>query len=93
MKYKYVFLLGRPGGGKSALDRELEQRLLVCGEAKTFERMDDFPKLWAKLQQDDALEDEGKERIYSKRTGDGRYTLTNDKKFGEKRRQACSDRG
>jgi adenylate kinase family enzyme len=78
MKYRYVFLLGRPGCGKSALYRELEKRILESGQAITFERVDDFPKLWAKLQEDDALEKEGKERIYSKRTDDGDYRFTND---------------
>lgn len=76
MKYKYVFLLGRPGCGKSALYRELETRLLERGEAQTFERVDDFPKVWAILQRDNALEKEGKERIYSQRTPDGGYIAT-----------------
>lgn len=43
MRYKYVFLLGRPGCGKSALSRELEKRLLESGQAQTFQRVDDFP--------------------------------------------------
>jgi adenylate kinase family enzyme len=73
MKYKYVFLLGRPGCGKSALYRELEKRILESGQAETVERVDDFPKVWARLQGDDALEREGKERIYSRRTDDGGY--------------------
>jgi len=80
MKYKYVFLLGRPGCGKSALYRELEKRILESGQAKTFERVDDFPKVWARLQGDDAREREGKERIYSRRTDDGDY-LANDNFF------------
>jgi adenylate kinase family enzyme len=77
MEYKYVFILGRPGCGKSALYRELEQRLLAGGQAKTFERVDDFPKLWAKLLADDALEGKGQARIYSRRIADGDYRLTN----------------
>ena len=60
MKFKYVSILGRPGCGKSALYRELEKRLLASGQAKTFERVDDFPKLWAKLLTDDALEEKEK---------------------------------
>jgi adenylate kinase family enzyme len=81
MKYKYVFLLGRPGCGKSALYRELEQRILDSGQAKTVERVDDFPKVWARLLQDDAREEEGKERLFSKRIGDGNYIVTRDKVF------------
>jgi adenylate kinase family enzyme len=77
MKYKYVFLLGRPGCGKSALYRELEQRIRASGQAKTFERIDDFPKLWAKLQAEDALEQEGQERLFSRRIGEGGYRITN----------------
>ena len=76
MLYKYVFLLGRPGCGKSALYRELEKRIRESGQAQTFERVDDFPKVWAKLQADDALERAGKTRLYSQRTADGGY-LTN----------------
>jgi adenylate kinase family enzyme len=77
MKYKYVFLLGRPGCGKSALYRELEQRIRASGQAKTFERIDDFPKVWAKLQAEDAREQEGQERLFSRRIGDGAYRITN----------------
>ena len=80
MKYKYVFLLGRPGCGKSALYRELERRILESGQARTLERVDDFPKVWARLQGDDALEREGKERVYSQRTDDGDY-LANENFF------------
>jgi len=59
MKYKYVFMLGRPRCEMSALYRKLEGRLLASGRAKCFERADDFPKLWAKPQADDALEEAG----------------------------------
>lgn len=76
MKYKYVFLLGRPGCGKSALYRHLEQRILDSDQATTLERVDDFPKVWAMLQRDDALENEGKQRLYSARTDEGGYVLT-----------------
>lgn len=80
MKYKYVFLLGRPGCGKSALYRELEKRILESGQARTCERVDDFPIVWARIQRDDALEREGKARIYSRRADDGAY-LANDNFF------------
>ena len=76
MKFKYAFFLGRAGCGKSTLYRELERRLMESGQAKNFERVDDFPILWAKFERDDALESEGKERLYTERTGDGGYILT-----------------
>ena len=78
MKYKYVFLLGRPGCGKSAVYRELEKRILEGGQAKTFERVDDFPKLWAIFRADHARDREGKERIYTQRADDGDFFLTKD---------------
>jgi len=40
------------------------KRILESGQAITLERVDDFPKLWAAVQRDDALEKEGKERLY-----------------------------
>ncbi len=75
-KYRYVFVLGRPGCGKSALYRELEARLLGGIGASTVERVDDFPKLWARIMADDALEAEGRARIWSTITGEGDYELT-----------------
>jgi adenylate kinase family enzyme len=91
MKYKYAFILGRPGCGKSALYRELERRIRERGQARTFERVDDFPKLWAKLVGDDALEQEGKERLYSRRTDDGGYTLTDDNVLNDILKEVNSD--
>jgi adenylate kinase family enzyme len=76
MKYNYVFFLGRPGCGKSAIYRHLEQRILDSSQATTVERVDDFPKVWAMLQRDDALEDEGEQRLYSERIAEGDYILT-----------------
>lgn len=76
-KYKYVFLLGRPGCGKSAVYRQIEKRVKEEGLADTFERVDDFPKLWNKFMTDNKLEEEGKERGYSQRTDDGGYLVTN----------------
>jgi adenylate kinase family enzyme len=73
VKYKYIFLLGRPACGKSAVYRALEERILFSGQALSCERMDDFPKLMAKFQRDDALEREGQARIHSTRTDDGGY--------------------
>jgi hypothetical protein len=78
MRHRYVFVLGRAGCGKSALYREMEKRMLGSGTAKTLERVDDFPRFWAAFKNDDAREREGRERIYSERTDDGDYIVTND---------------
>ena len=78
MKYKYIFLLGRPACGKSALYRELEKQILESGQAQTFERIDDFPKVWAKFKGDDALERDGKPRVHTRRSEDGAYLITDE---------------
>lgn len=43
--YNYVFLLGRPGSGKSAVFRSITDKLKAEGIADEFLRIDDFPKL------------------------------------------------
>lgn len=91
MKYNYVFLLGRPGCGKSAVYHGLEQRILDSGQARTIERVDDFPKVWATLQRDDALESEGKQRLYSERTAEGGYVLTSDEVLNDILREVSAD--
>lgn len=91
MKHKYIFLLGRPGCGKSALYRELGKRILASGQAKTIERVDDFPILWARIQRDDALEKEGKERIYSTWSKKVGYHITYPGFFDEILQQVNSD--
>jgi hypothetical protein len=76
MKFRYVFLLGRAACGKSALYRQLEAQLLASGQAQSFERVDDFPKLWTKFTADDDREAEGLDRRWTARTEDGGYVLT-----------------
>ncbi len=71
LKKRYIFLLGRPGCGKSAVYNRITKRLKEEGLAKEFMRVDDFPKLW-KLFQEDV------ERKRSKRTPDGGYKVTDD---------------
>jgi adenylate kinase family enzyme len=83
MEYSYVFLVGRPGCGKTALYSELEARLLESGRAKTVERVDDFPKLWARMKKDDDLEQEGKERIYTQRSEEVAYLITDENFFND----------
>ena len=41
-----IFMLGRPGCGKSELYRRLTSKLKEEGFAQEFVRVDDFPKLW-----------------------------------------------
>jgi len=48
----FVFLLGRPGSGKSAIYRMLRQRLLEEGLASDVTRIDDFPVLRELLDRD-----------------------------------------
>jgi adenylate kinase family enzyme len=91
MKYKYMFLLGRPACGKSSLYRELEKRILERGQAQTFERIDDFPKVWARMKRDDALEQNGKERIYTQRSENGAYLITDENFFNDILREVNAD--
>jgi len=70
-------MLGRPGCGKSAVYRELEKLLVKEGLAKTFERLDDFPKLWNKFMIDNELEANGKPRKYSQRLKENEYKVVN----------------
>lgn len=91
MKYRYIFLLGRPACGKSALYRELKKQILASGRDITFERVDDFPKLWAKMKKDDALEQEGRERIHTRRTDDGGYGITDGDFFNDLLKEVNAD--
>jgi len=83
MKYKYVFLLGRPGCGKSAIYRELEAQLFERGQARTFERVDDSPKVWARIEQDESREKAGQQRLHTRRTKAGDIVLASYDVFGE----------
>lgn len=76
MKFRYLFLLGRPASGKSALFREIKRQLRASGSTSRLERRDDVHKVWARLWHDDALEAAGEERLWSKRLGVGDYELT-----------------
>jgi adenylylsulfate kinase-like enzyme len=51
-RFSFVFLLGRPGSGKSAIYRILSKRLAEEGLAKEVTRMDDFPVLQELLSRD-----------------------------------------
>ncbi|MFN3966931.1 MAG: hypothetical protein ACK4JE_04470 [Endomicrobiia bacterium] len=70
----YVFLLGRPGSGKSEIYRRLTDKLISKNIYKKFQRVDDFPKLWRIFQEDEKT---GKWR-YCKKTPDGGYKIIDD---------------
>ncbi len=91
LKKKYIFLLGRPGCGKSAVYNRLIERLKEEGLAEDFPRVDDFPKLWAKFQEDDKRESEGKERLYSRKVPEGGYKVTNDDMWNELLKEVNED--
>ena len=59
MKYRYVFVLGRSVCGKSAFYRQLEALIRAGSRHLTMERVDNYPKLWARLTADDAREAQG----------------------------------
>ena len=82
-KLRYVFLLGRAGCGKSAVFRALTPKLEEAGLAADFERLDDFPKLWARLVEDDRRASEGKQRLWSAVDKEGRHHLSDDRVFDE----------
>jgi len=67
-----IFLLGRPGCGKSELYRRLTPRLKEEGFAQEFVRVDDFPKLWNVFVND-------KNFKRCKPTEDGGYKVTDPK--------------
>lgn len=51
-KPSFIFLLGRPGSGKSAIYRTLSERLRAEGLAEEVMRIDDFPVLQELLDRD-----------------------------------------
>jgi adenylate kinase family enzyme len=70
-KVSYIFLLGRPGCGKSTAYKALTPKLEAAGVASDFERVDDFPKLWNLFQTDTEFR-------RCRRTEDGDYKVTDD---------------
>ncbi|MDI6641309.1 MAG: hypothetical protein QME68_03250 [Elusimicrobiota bacterium] len=73
----FVFLLGRPGCGKSEIYRQTVEKLKQKGggsQYKNFIRLDDFPKLWSIFQEDEKTGN----WIYCKKTPDGGYKVTDD---------------
>jgi len=80
---RYVFLLGRPGSGKSAVFRALVPKFESAGLAADFERLDDFPKLWSRLLECDERERAGEKRLYSVADQEGRPCLIYPSVFDE----------
>ncbi len=70
----YIFLLGRPGCGKSAIYRMVIDKLKQKNVGKEYPRVDDFPKLWAIFQNDEKTG----EWKRCKKTPDGGYKVTDD---------------
>jgi len=83
----YVFLLGRPGCGKSAIYRMVIEKLKVKGVGKEYPRVDDFPKLWAIFQNDEKTGQWQR----CKKTSDGGYKVTDDSVWDEILRQVNDD--
>ncbi|KXB00346.1 hypothetical protein AKJ42_00985 [candidate division MSBL1 archaeon SCGC-AAA261C02] len=54
--YSYVFLIGRPGCGKSVVYHDLSKRLLEGKLIEETTRIDDFPILQEILREDKELE-------------------------------------
>jgi shikimate kinase len=66
---KNIFLLGRPGCGKSELYRRFTQAFKDLGLARDFIRIDDFPKLWDIFSNDKSFK-------RCRPTEDGGYKVT-----------------
>jgi thymidylate kinase len=83
--FDVLFLLGRPASGKSEFI-DFMTRLPVDRRARRYhlaplEILDDFPILWQKFEEDDAWEQLGRDRLYS-RPADGNYAVTNPDLWG-----------
>jgi adenylate kinase family enzyme len=70
----FIFLLGRPGCGKSEVYRWTTERLAKDKLLKEFMRVDDFPKLWNIFMEDE----KSKHWEHCKKTPDGGYLVTDD---------------
>jgi len=82
-----IFLLGRPGCGKSEIFRRISARLKEERVADNFLRIDDFPKLWAIFQED---EKSGRWQ-HCRPTPDGGYKVTDNEVWDLILRQVNAD--
>ncbi|MCK4648416.1 AAA family ATPase [bacterium] len=79
-----IFMLGRPGCGKSELYRRLSPSLKKEGFAQEFVRVDDFPKLWNIFVND-------KDFKRCRPTEDGGYKVTDSKVWDDILREVNRD--
>ena len=79
-----VFLLGRPGCGKSAIFKLIEERILSQHSEIELERIDDFPKLWNIFQTDT-------EHKRHRPTKDGGFKVTDDSVWDDLLREVNMD--
>lgn len=70
----FIFLLGRPGSGKSEIFRRLSKKIVAVGFAKKCLKLDDFSYLWTIFQEDERT---GKWQR-SRKIADGNYLVTDD---------------
>ena len=87
MKGLNIFLLGRPGCGKSEIYRRLTEKFKNENIYNDFIRVDDFPKLWAIFQDDEKT---GK-WSRCRKTPDGGYKVTDNGIWNEILKQVNSD--
>lgn len=87
MKGLNIFLLGRPGCGKSEIFRRLTEKFKNEKIYDDFIRVDDFPKLWAIFQNDEKT---GK-WARCRKTSDGGYKVTDNGIWNEILKQVNDD--
>lgn len=87
MKGLNIFLLGRPGCGKSEIYRRLTEKFKNEKVYDDFIRVDDFPKLWAIFQDDEKT---GKWE-HCRKTPDGGYKVTDNGIWNEILKQVNND--
>lgn len=87
MKGLNIFLLGRPGCGKSEIFRRLTDKFKKEKMYNDFIRVDDFPKLWAIFQDDEKT---GK-WARCRKTPDGGYKVTDNGIWNEILQQVNND--
>ncbi|MEW6556192.1 MAG: hypothetical protein AB1349_02430 [Elusimicrobiota bacterium] len=87
MKCLNIFLLGRPGCGKSEIFRRISAQLKEEKFFDDFVRVDDFPKLWAIFQADEKTGN----WVHCKKTADGGYLVTDDNVWNDILKQVDKD--
>ncbi len=83
----YIFLLGRPGCGKSAIYKIMVEKLKNRNVNQQFPRVDDFPKLWQIFKTDETTG----EWKRCRKTPDGGYKVTDDTVWDDILKQLNTD--